>query len=298
MSTSRGSPLLRQRWPDGSDGHCESLLSRPAFFFRGPFSPLVTHTVSRPPHLRDPRLSQRTSLLSCALPLPHRSPPYPPRFPRCARLFQPRCARLIHRRLGVRFPSGNAARLFHLPVSKLSNIHLFRINIHLFPLKLPHEAHPEIKRKFPEEKWKLVARTLPLPDGAGRAWDIYAVFIHILLCGSICHFMQSIVLFLCCFTHCFAPSIAALYFDRIILFVWFVRIIFVGRVPRFTCVAFRFFFLFATKIYPDFSPSPFSALSALAGISSTFRGRSSAPRDAGGGSQRAGTADTPPVHQP
>lgn len=117
MSTSRGSPLLRQRWPDGSDGHCESLLSRdPLFFFRGPFSPLVTHTASRPPHLRDPRLSQRTSLLSCALPLPHRSPPYPPRFPRCARLFQPRCARLIHRRLGVRFPfrrvSPRCARLF------------------------------------------------------------------------------------------------------------------------------------------------------------------------------------------
>lgn len=39
----------------------------------------VSH--SRPPHLRDPRLSQRTSLLSCALPPPHRSPPYPPRFP-------------------------------------------------------------------------------------------------------------------------------------------------------------------------------------------------------------------------
>ena len=152
MSTSRGSPLLRQRWPDGSDGHCESLLARPAIFFRGPFSPLVTHTASIPPHLRDLRLSQRTSLLSCALPLPHRSPPYPPRFPQ-VRPTVPAAVRTPDSPAARRsFSVGKCCAAFHLLVSKLFNIHLFRINIQLFPLKLPHEAHPEIKPEIPGRK--------------------------------------------------------------------------------------------------------------------------------------------------
>lgn len=199
------------------------------YFFRGPFSPLVTHTVSRPPRLRDLRLSQRTSLLSCALPLPHRSPPYPPRFPQ-VRPTVPASVRTTDSPAARRsFSVGKCCAAFRLPTSKLFNIHLFRINIQPFPLKLPHEAHPEIKPEIPGRKTE-ISCTQPCPAGWCRqGMVIFMRFIHILLCGSICHFMQSIVLFLCCLTHCFAPSITALYFARIILFVWFVALFLWGR---------------------------------------------------------------------
>lgn len=239
------------------------------YFFRGPFSPLVTHTAPRPPHLRDLRLSQRTSLLSCALPLPHRSPPYPPRFPRCARLFQPRCARLIHRRLGVRFPfrrvSPRCARLFQplcarvihrrrsfsvgkccaafrLPVSKLFSIHLFRINIQFFPLKLPHEAHPEIKPEIPGGKTE-ISCTQPCPAGWCRQGMVIFMrfYTHSLMRLNLPFYAVYRAIFmlfhaLFCAVHCitiFRPYYA---------FHSVCRIVFARQLPRFTYGAFAFSF--------------------------------------------------------
>ena len=195
----------------------------------------VSH--SRPPHLRDPRLSQRTSLLSCALPPPHRSPPYPPRFPQVrptvpasVRPTVPASVRTTDSPTARRsFSVGKCCAVFRSPISELPNIRPSRINIRFFPLKLPHEAHPEIKPEIPGRKTE-ISCTQPCPAGWRRqGMVIFMRIIHILLCGLICHFMQSIALFLCCLTHCSAPSIAALYFARIIVFAWFVALFLWGR---------------------------------------------------------------------
>ena len=242
MSTSRGSPLLRQRWPDGSDGHCESLLSRDPLFFRGPFSPLVTHTASRPPHLRDPRLSQRTSLLSCALPLPHRSPPYPPRFPQ-VRTTVPASVRTTDSpAAGRSFSVGKCCAAFRLPVSKLFNIPLFRINIQLFPSKLPHEAHPEIKPEIPGRKTE-ISCTQPCPAGWCRQGRVIFMrfYTHSLMRLNLPFYAvyRAILMLL-------NPLFCAVHYSTIFrpyyTFCVVCRIIFVGQVPRFTCGAFAFSF--------------------------------------------------------
>lgn len=271
MSTSRGSPLLRQRWPDGSDGHCESLLSRDPLFFRGPFSPLVTHTAPIPPRLRDLRLSQRTSLLSCALPLPHRSPPYPPRFPQM-RTTVPASVRTTdspaaRRSFSVppRFPQmrptvpasvrttdspaagrsfsvGKCCVAFRLPTSKLFNIHLFRINIQLFPPKLPHEAHPEIKPEIPGRKVE-IGCTQPCPAGWCRQGMVIFMqfYTHSLMRLNLPFYAVYRAIFmlrnaLFCAVHCI--TIFRPHYNFCVV----CRIIFVGRVPRFTCGAFAFSF--------------------------------------------------------
>lgn len=199
------------------------------YFFRGPFSPLVTHTAPRPPRLRDPRLSQRTSLLSCALPLPHRSPPYPPRFPQ-VRPTVPASVRTPDSPAARRsFSVGKCCVAFRLPVSKLFNIHPFRINIQLFPLKLPHEAHPEIKPEIPGRKTE-ISCTQPCPAGWCRQGMVIFMrfYTHSLMRLNL-PFYAVYRAILCCLTHCFAPSIASPYFALIIIFVWFVALFLWGR---------------------------------------------------------------------
>ena len=61
---------------------------------------------------------------------------------------------------------------------------------------------------------------------------------------------------------------------------------------------FRFFFLLATKIYPDFRLLHSSYRPHSPAFRPHFADDLPRRRDAGGGNQRAGTADTPPVHQP
>lgn len=239
------------------------------YFFRGPFSPLVTHTAPRPPHLRDLRLSQRTSLLSCALPLPHRSPPYPPRFPQ-VRPTVPASVRTTdspaaRRSFSVppRFPQvrpavpasvrttdSSAARrsfsvwkccaAFRLPVSKLLNIHLFRINIQLFPLKLLHEAHPEIKPEIPGRKSE-ISCTQPCPAGWCRQGMVIFMrfYTHSLMRLNLPFYAVYRAIFML-LNALFCAVHYSTIFRRHYAFCVVCRIIFVGRVPRFTCGAFAF----------------------------------------------------------
>ncbi len=194
------------------------------YFFRRSFSPLVTHTASRPPHLRDLRLSQKTSLLSYALPLPHRSPPYPPRFPQ-VRPTVPASVRTTDSPAARRsFSVGKCCAAFRLPVSKLFSIHLFRINIQLFPLKLPHEAHPEIKPEIPGRKVE-ISCTQPCPAGWCRQGMVIFMrfYTHSLMRLNLPFYAVYRAIFM--LLHAlFCAVIASLYFAYIILFVWFVAL--------------------------------------------------------------------------
>lgn len=268
------------------------------YFFRGPFSPPVTHTAPRPPHLRDLRLSQRTSLLSCALPLPHRSPPYPPRFPQ-VRPTVPASVRTTDSPAARRsFSVGKCCAAFRLPVSKLFNIHLFRINIQLFPLKLPHEAHPEIKPEIPGRKVE-ISCTQPCPAGWCRQGMVIFMrfYTHSLMRLNLPFYAVYRAIFmllnaLFCAVHCSAI------FRPYYTFCVVCRIIFCGTDTALHMRCFRFFFLLATKIYPDFRLLHSSHCPHSPAFRPHFADDLPRRRDAGGGSQRAGTADTPPVHQP
>lgn len=232
----------------GSDGQMaltdiaslSSLATR--YFFRGPFSPLVTHTAPRPPRLRDPRLSQRTSLLSCALPLPHRSPPYPPRFPQMRTTVPASVRTTDSPAAGRSFSVGKCCAVFRLPVSKLFGIHLFRINIQLFPLKLPHEAYPEIKPEIPGRKAE-ISCTQPCPAGWCRQGMVIFMrfYTHSLMRLNLPFYAVYRAIFmlfhaLFCAVHCITI------FHPYYTFCVVCRIIFVGQVPRFTCGAFAFSF--------------------------------------------------------
>ena len=187
---------------------------------------------------------------------------------------------------------------FRLPTSKLFNIHLFRINIQPFPLKLPHEAHPEIKPEIPGGKTE-ISCTQPCPAGWCRQGMVifmrfythslmrlnlpfYAVYraifmlLHALFCAV--HritILRSYYAFLRGLSHYFCGAGTALHMR-----------------------CFRFFFLLATKIYPDFRLLHSSHRPHSPAFRPHFADDLPRRRDAGGGSQRAGTADTPPVHQP
>lgn len=63
--------------------------------------------------------------------------------------------------------------------------------------------------------------------------------------------MQSIALFLCCLTHCFAPSIAR-YISPVLYFLCGLSHYFCGAGTALHMRCFRFFILLAAKIYPDF----------------------------------------------
>lgn len=241
------------------------------YFFQRAFQPSRTHTASRPPHLRDPRLSQRTSLLSCALPLPHRSPPYPPRFPQ-VRPTVPASVRTTdspaaRRSFSVppRFPQmrptvpasvrttdspaagrsfsvGKCCVAFRLPTLKLFNTHLFRINIHLFPSKLPHEAHPEIKPEIPGRKAE-ISCTQPCPAGWCRQGMVIFMrfYTHSLMRLNLPFYAvyRAILMLLnalFCAVHCITI------FRPYYTFCVVCRIIFAGQIPRFTCGAFAFSF--------------------------------------------------------
>lgn len=210
------------------------------YFFREPFSPLVTHTAPRPPHLRDLRLSQKTSLLSYTLPLPHRSPPYPPRFPQ-VRPTVPASVRTPDSPAARRsFSVGKCCAAFRLPASKLLNIHLFRINIQLFPLKLPHEAHPEIKPEIPGRKTE-ISCTQPCPAGWCRQGMVIFMrfYTHSLMRLNLPFYAVYRAIFMLrnamfCAVH--YSTIFRPYYTFCVV----CRIIFVGQLPRFTCGTFAF----------------------------------------------------------
>lgn len=210
------------------------------YFFRGPFSLLVTHTASRPPHLRDPRLSQRTSLLSCTLPLPHRSPPYPPRFPQ-VRTTVPATVRTNDSPAARRsFSVGKCCAAFRLPASKLFNIHLFRINIQLSSLKLPHEAHPEIKPEIPGRKSE-ISCTQPCPAGWCRQGMVIFMrfYTHSLMRLNLPFYAVYRAIFMLLHALFRAVHYSTI-FRPYYTFCVVCRIIFVGQLPRFTCGTFAF----------------------------------------------------------
>lgn len=240
----------------------------------------------------------KTSLLSCALPLPHRSPPYPPRFPQ-VRTTVPASVRTTDSPAARRsFSVGKCCAAFRLPVSKLLNIRLFRINIQLFPLKLPHEAHPEIKPEISGRKTE-ISCTQPCPAGWRRQGMVIFMrfYTHSLMRLDLPFYAVYRAIFmlpdaLFCAVHCstiFRPHYS---------FYVVCRIIFVGQIPRFTCGAFAFSFCQPLKFILDFRLLHSSHRPHSPAFRPHFADDLPRRRDAGGGSQRAGTADTPPVRQP
>ena len=209
------------------------------YFFRGPFSPLVTHTAARPPHLRDLRLSQRTSLLSCALPLPHRRPPYPPRFPQVRPTVPASVRTPDSPAAGRSFSVGKCCAAFR---TESPNIRLSRINIQLFPLKLPHEAHPEIKPEIPGGKTE-ISCTQPCPAGWCRQGMVIFMrfYTHSLMRLNLSFYAVYRAIFmlfhaLFCAVH--RITILRSYYT----FYSVCRIVFARQLPRFTYGAFAFSF--------------------------------------------------------
>ena len=196
------------------------------------------------------------------------------------------------------FSVGKCCAAFRTSISESPNIRLSRINIQLFPLKLPHEAHPEIKPEIPGGKTE-ISCTQPCPAGWCRQGMVifmrfythslmrlnlpfYAVYraifmlLHALFCAV--HritILRSYYAFLRGLSHYFCGAGTALHMR-----------------------CFRFFFLLATKIYPDFRLLHSSHRPHSPAFRPHFADDLPRRRDAGGENQRAGTADTPPVHQP
>lgn len=143
---------------------------------------------------------------------------------------------------GRSFSVGKCCAAFRLPVSKLFNIRLFRINIQLFPLKLPHEAHPEIKPEIPGRKTE-ISCTQPCPAGWCRQGMVIFMrfYTHSLMRLNLPFYAVYRAIFmllhaLFCAVHCITI------FRPYYTFHSVCRIVFARQLPRFTYGAFAFSF--------------------------------------------------------
>lgn len=143
---------------------------------------------------------------------------------------------------GRSFSVGKCCTAFRLPVLKLLNIRLFRINIQLFSLKLPHEAHPEIKPEIPGRKTE-ISCTQPCPAGWCRQGMVIFMrfYTHSLMRLNLPFYAVYRAIFML-LNALFCAVHYSTIFHPYYTFCVVCRIIFVGQVPRFTCGAFAFSF--------------------------------------------------------